>query len=424
MTRNLLLPLLLATLAHNAFAANDDSTCDRAADPIHPGNPADVAGVSHITFQTDGTDDSNATASKNTLIITEEAMWDSLRLACENSYESHPEQPRYAYQLARLYEARNHHVSAEKYLRRAAEQGDPVAQTRYGMEKINHWRNKDGLKWLGRAAAQGYIPAMEALGDYYENNTDIARAALWYQQGAEAKSGYAARKLGQLRLTENRRDEARTWLEKAAAYGDARAMLLLGDNYRDSVPAKALTYYQAAAEAGEQDAYYPYARALHQNGKPAEALTWYRKAAIDALDGRAAEALGELYLSGKEVPQNSAEALYWLQRAHTAHAENRLGTLFENGEGINQDTALALEHYNNALLAVDAGQEETRHAHRKIADLTPGNDRAAVQKRKQHYRAAIMLGDDNAIDPLTALGEDSDAINTLLQERRDQQAQP
>ena len=201
-------------------------------------------------------------------------------------------------------------------------------------------------------------------------------------------------------------------------------MLLLGDDYRDSVPAKALTYYQAAAEAGEQDAYYPYARALQQNGKPAEGLTWYRKAALDALDGRAAEALGELYLSGKEVPQNTAEALYWLQRAHTAHAENRLGTLFENGEGISQNTALALEHYNNALLAVDAGQEETRHAHRKIADLTPGNDRAAVQKRKQHYRAAIMLGDDSAIDPLTALGEDSDAINTLLQERRDQQAQP
>ena len=138
MTRNLLLPLLLATLAHNTLAANDDNTCDRTADPIHPGNPADVAGVSHITFQTDGTDDSNATASKNTLVITDEAMWDSLRLACENSYESHPEQPRYAYQLARLYEARNHHVSAEKYLRRAAEQGDPVAQTRYGMEKINH----------------------------------------------------------------------------------------------------------------------------------------------------------------------------------------------------------------------------------------------------------------------------------------------
>ena len=124
------------------------------------------------------------------------------------------------------------------------------------------------------------------------------------------------------------------------------------------------------------------------------------------------------------MPQNTAEALYWLQRAHTAHAENRLGTLFENGEGISQDTALALEHYNNALLVVDAGQEETRHAHRKIADLTPGNDRAAVQKRKQHYRVAIMLGDDNAIDPLTALGEDSDAINTLLQERRNQQDQP
>ena len=35
-----------------------------------------------------------------------------------------------------------------------------------------------------------------------------------------------------------------------------------------------------------------------------------------------------------------------------------------------------------------------------------------------------MLGDDSAIDPLTALGEDSDTINALLQERRNQQDQP
>ncbi|WP_298645083.1 tetratricopeptide repeat protein [uncultured Cardiobacterium sp.] len=424
MTRNTLFPLLLALLFHGALASgdiDDINTCDRAADPIHPGNPTGVAGVSNITFRTGSGDDGDAPADKNTLVIADEAMWDALRLACENSAETHVDTPRYAYQLARLYEARGHHVSAEKYLRRAATAGDPVAQTRYGMEKINHWHNKAGLKWLGRAAAQGYIPAMEALGDYHENSVDIARSALWYQQAAAAGSGYAARRLGEIRLAENRRDEARNWLEQAAAHGDIRAMLLLGDAYRDSAPDKALTYYRAAAEAGEKDAYYPYARALHQNGKLTEALPWYRKAARDEQDGRAAETLGELYLSGTEVPQNTAEALLWLQRAHTPRAENRLAALFEHGDGVNRDTELALEHYGNALLAADdsAGQQETRHAHRKIADLTPGNNRAAAEVRKQHYRAALMLGDDSAIEALTALGEDTDAINALLQERRD-----
>ena len=425
MTRNPLFPLLLTLLARSALATNDNSECDRAANAIHPGNPAGVAGVSRIDFAPYDLED-HATTDKNTLVITSEAAWDALRLACENSAESHPGQPRYAYQLSRLYEARGHFVSAEKYRRRAAEAGDPVAQTAYGIQKLSQWHNRDGLKWLERAAAQGFIPAMEAIGNYYGDEGDHAAAARWYQQAAETGSGYAARRLGEIRLNGGKRDEARSWLEKGAAHGDIRAMLLLGDYYSDSVPGKALTYYQAAAEAGEKDAYYPYARALHQGGKLTEALSWYRKAARDGLDGRAAEALGELYLHGGEVPQNMTEAYMWLKRADTTRAENTLGGLLENGEGVNKDPLLALEHYNNALRAVNdsTNPQDTIHTHLRIAALTTGYEPSAVEKRKEHYRAAILLGDDSSIDKLAALGEGTDAINALLQERRGQQAPP
>ena len=425
MTRNTLLPLVLALLTHSTLAANDNSECDRAADAIHPGNPANVSGVSRIDFNPYDPEKHDTVPDKNTLLISDEATWDALRLACENSYESRPDQPRYAYQLSRLYEARGYLVSAEKYLRRAAEQGDPVAQTRYGKEKIDRWRNKDGLKWLGRAAAQGYIPAMEALGDFYleghpNGYIDTARAALWYQKAAEAESGYGARKLGEIRLGEGKHEEARSWLEKGAEHGDTRAMLRLGDEYRDNAADKALTYYQAAAEAGEKGAYYAYARALHQGGKLTDALPWYRKAARDEQDGRAAEALGELYLHGKEVPQNTTEAFVWLKRAYTPRAENLLGDLFEKGEAVNQDPLLALEHYENALRAVtdDTEAQEAIHAHLKIAALTTGDDANAMQTRKEHYRAAILLGDDSSIEKLSALGEGTDAINALLQERQ------
>ena len=77
----LLLSLPLAVpLAH---ADGDTAQCDRAANPLHPGNPPGVQGDSELPrFEDDA------------------AAWDALRLACENSYTAHPDTPRYAYQLA------------------------------------------------------------------------------------------------------------------------------------------------------------------------------------------------------------------------------------------------------------------------------------------------------------------------------------
>ena len=89
----LLLTLLLA--AQLAHADDDTAECDRAANPLHPGNPPGVRG----TEQPPRFDD-------------DAAAWDALRLACENSYTAHPDTPRYAYQLARLYTARDYHFSA------------------------------------------------------------------------------------------------------------------------------------------------------------------------------------------------------------------------------------------------------------------------------------------------------------------------
>ena len=76
----LLSPLLAVPLAH---ADGDTAECDRAANPLHPGNPPGVQGDSELPrFEDDA------------------AAWDALRLACENSYTAHPDTPRYAYQLA------------------------------------------------------------------------------------------------------------------------------------------------------------------------------------------------------------------------------------------------------------------------------------------------------------------------------------
>ena len=373
-------PLLLALLLAVPLAHADDDTaqCDRAADPLHPGNPSGVRGVE----QPPRFDDDNT-------------AWDTLRLACENSYAAHPDTPRYAYQLARLYQARDYNVSAEKYLKTAAEQGDPLAQNAYG-NTLNE-QGYDGTDWLEKAAAQGFVPAMEALGDHYhdEENSDP--------------------------------DQARDWYQKAAAGGELHAALRLGDHYRDSDPAKARTYYQAATALGEAEAHYKLAELLRQS-EPKTAREHYRKAALtnydsSKSDAKAATALGDIYRHGENVPQNLTEAYSWYSMAGSIPANMALAAMFENGEGVAADRERARLLYQrvseNYDYQIEPNPQDTPAvalAYQKHADLADADTPA--EERKADYRQSLRLGNDAAIEKMRALGETPYDINQILNERR------
>ena len=403
----LLLTLLLAIpLAH---ADDDTAECDRVADPLHPGNPPGVGGhEAPPQYHEDS------------------ATWDALRLACENSYTAHPDTPRYAYQLARLYYARNYNVSAEKYLKTAAEQGDPVAQKAYG-NTLND-QGYDGTDWLKKSAAQGFIPAMEALGDYYhdEENDDPGQAREWYQKAAEAGSARAAWKLGDL-LQSAQPEAAHDWYQKAAAGGELHAALRLGDYYRERDPDKARTYYQAATALGEAEAHYKLAELL-RHSEPKTAREHYRKAALEGYDNtnsaaKAATALGDIYRHGENVPQNLTEAYAWYSRSDSVPAQMALAAMFENGEGVEANPQLAREYYFRVSenygyhIAPDAQDTPAvALAWQKRADLAAPDTPA--EKRKADYRESLRLGNDAAIDKLRALGETPDDINRLLDERK------
>ena len=375
----LLLTLLLAAqLAH--AEDSDTAQCDRVADPMHPGNPAGAPGTeTPPRFEDDST------------------TWDALRLACENSYAAHPDTPRYAYQLARLYSARDYNVSAEKYLKTAAEQGDPVAQSEYG--KILNDQGFDGTDWQKKAATAGN-----------------ARAA-W--------------KLGDL-LQPDEPEQAHDWYQKAAAGGELHAALRLGDYYRDSDPNKARTYYQAAASLREPEARYKLAEIL-RTSDPAAARIWYRKAALEGYDqtdsaAKAAETLGNIYRHGENVAKNLTEAYSWYSRAATIAAEMALAAMYENGEGVEADPVRARQHYRRAIENYEYGsayepaasdKTAVALAYQKVADLAdPEDPTTTADSRKADYRESLRLGNDAAIDKLRALGEPADDINRLLDERK------
>ena len=402
----LLLTLLLA--AQLAHADDDTAQCDRAADPLHPGNPPGVTGTQPPPQYHE-----------------DSATWDALRLACENSYAAHPDTPRYAYQLARLYYARNYNVSAEKYLKIAAEQGDPVAQNTYG-NTLNE-QGYDGTDWLKKAAAQGYIPAMEDLGDHYDATENLGSAVEWYEKAAEAGNARAAWKLGDL-LQPYTSEQAHDWYQKAAAGGELRAALRLGDHYRERDPAKARTYYEAATALGEAEVHYKLAELLRQS-EPKTAREHYRKAALTNYDrtksdAKAATALGDIYRHGENVPQNLTEAYSWYSRSDSVPAQMALAAMFENGEGVEADPVRARQHYRRAInnyahsrAALTASDKiAVALAYQKHADLADADTPA--EERKADYRQSLRFGNDAAIDKLRALGEPADDINRLLDERK------
>ena len=407
-------PLLLTLLLAASLAHADDDTaqCDRAADPMHPGNPPGMTGTETPPRYED-----------------DSAAWDTLRLACENSYAAHPDTPRYAYQLARLYYARDYNVSAEKYLKIAAEQGDPVAQNTYG-NTLNE-QGYDGTDWLKKAAAQGFVPAMEDLGDHYhdEENSDPGQARDWYQKAAEAGSARAAWKLGDL-LQAEQPEQARDWYQKAAAGGELHAALRLGDHYRDSDPAKARTYYEAATALGEAEAHYKLAELLRQS-EPKTAREHYRKAALTNYDStksdaKAATALGDIYRHGENVPQNLTEAYSWYSMAGSIPANMALAAMFENGEGVEADRERARLLYQrvseNYDYQIEPNPQDTPAvalAYQKHADLAdPEDPTTTADSRKADYRESLRLGNDAAIEKLRALGETPYDINQILNERR------
>ena len=103
--------------------------------------------------------------------------------------------------------------------------------------------------------------------------------------------------------------------------------------------AEALIWYRKAAVQGYVTAQYNLGW-IHENSPGeeqdyAKALTWYRKAA-DQGDATAQRSLGWMHQKGLGVKQNYAEALTWYRRAADqgdALAQCRLGWMHRNGLG-------------------------------------------------------------------------------------------
>jgi TPR repeat protein len=145
-------------------------------------------------------------------------------------------------------------VEAEKWFRKAAEQGHIGAQ--YKLASMYYWDTKDKAeaeKWFRKAAEQGDAEAQNSLGWMYYINYDLDKAVKWLRKAAEQGHIDAQFWLGHMysSIFDNGK-EAEKWLKKSAEQGEILAQYYLG-----------LMYYKGELIEEDLD----------------EAEKWFRKAA-------------------------------------------------------------------------------------------------------------------------------------------------
>ena len=299
------------------------------------------------------------------------------------------------------------HAEAAKWFRKAAELGHAGAQYNLGICVYNG----DGLakdeteavKWFRKAAEQGHAGAQTHLGYCYNNGrgvaTDPAEAVKWYRKAAE--QGFAGAQFNMGYCYNNGRGvaidpaEAVKWYRKAAEQGFAAAQFNMGLSYENGrgvykEPAEAVKWYRKAAEQGhagakarlrgaeqmfaaergDAETQYRLGKSCEDDRDFAGAVKWYRKAAeqghagaktrlsiaesfseAEQGDVRAQNKLGMLYAEGRGVDEDHAEAVKWFRKAAEqgfAAAQFNMGFCYENGRGVYKDLTEAVKWYRKA----------------------------------------------------------------------------
>ena len=180
-------------------------------------------------------------------------------------------------------------VEAVKWYRKAAEQGNAVAQCNLGIcyERGNGVRRDkvEAVKWYRKAAEQGNASAQYNLGICYSDGDVVAKHPTPVDAIMSLPDPIINLGLSKLGIGSGHKDaaEAVKWFQKAAEQGNADAQNKLGCCYEEGSGVK-------------KDL--------------AEAVKWYRKAAEQG-NAFAQYNLGFCYNTGRGVPKNSVETYKW-----------------------------------------------------------------------------------------------------------------
>lgn len=224
--------------------------------------------------------------------------------------------------------------------------------TLFRLGRYTDQNDRKALIWLKRAADQGHVEAQKDLGDlhYHGNGTpkDRAAAARWYSLAAAQGDV-----IGQVHLAimyhygqgvATDQMEAVKWYMCAAMQGDAKAWTQLNLLAVTSTQ-KDISTIEAQYNLGTLYRLNPDS-ALNED-QTQNKIIWFKRAATQGHVG-AQNALGEIYSNGEGVATDQLEALHWHQLAAEqgdATGQFQLANIYQFGAGVKK------HHSQNKVMA-------------------------------------------------------------------------
>ena len=179
---------------------------------------------------------------------------------------------------------------------------------------------KEAMKYYEMAAKQNNAIGMTNLADLYIQENKLKKAKPLLVKAAEKEYGYAQYLLAMnfFYYKHENNKEALHWLERAAGNDEPYALYQLGLYYSEANDlAKAIKYYQRAAELNHADAAlelgYIYGEGFGVEQDDNKALFYLKKAA-ESGNQEVLDELAAMALSG-EGNMDAKEAEYWIKKA-------------------------------------------------------------------------------------------------------------
>ena len=221
------------------------------------------------------------------------------------------------------------------------------------------------VEWYQKAAEEGCLDAMVALGDSYYHGCGVEKsydiALRWWYEAAIEGSATAMCCLG--READIRRDykNAIRWYKRAAQYDNTFAIDRVGTAYYhglgvDKDVAESVKWFTKSAELGEIHSQH-YLAFIYSggegNGKQnyAEAVKWTRQIVAMYEDMSGEKRFPYNYHNKQATSQNYVDTYGWynsLVESAVMGALYAMGSYYENGCGVKKDITKAAECYRKA----------------------------------------------------------------------------
>lgn len=176
---------------------------------------------------------------------------------------------------------------------------------------------KEAMKYYEMAAKQNNAIGMTNLADLYLRENKLKKAKPLLLKAAEKEYGYAQYLLAMnfFDLYSENNKEALFWLERAASNDEPYALYQLGLYYSEANDlAKAIKYYQRAAELNNADAALELSYIYGEVEQDDDKALFYLKKAAESGNQEVLDELAAMALSG-EGNMDAKEAEYWIKKA-------------------------------------------------------------------------------------------------------------